>query len=211
MWFTRQSVRLRGYDYATAGVYFITVCAQDRAPRLAAIRGSETHLATEGEIAKRTWLELPKRFPTVELDEFIVMPNHIHGIVILNKQGGACPQMRPSPAPTYSAPPSTKNSRPRLGLIVGTFKSFSSARINREHGTRGPFWQRSYYEHIIRSGKSLDVIRRYIHDNPQRWSFDRENPNRSLSPANVSNSYWRGSPAKRAGLALPRAKHFKSF
>lgn len=186
MWFNRQSVRLRSYNYATAGVYFITVCTHDRAPRLASINASQIHLTTEGEVVNQIWFELPKHFPTIELDEFIVMPNHIHGILILNKLAVTFPRMQPSPATTEFASQSTKNLHPTLGVVIGTFKSLSSTRINREQKTRSRVWQRNFYEHIIRSAKSLDDIRRYIHYNPQRWSFDRENPDRCVPAATVS-------------------------
>jgi REP element-mobilizing transposase RayT len=180
--FNRRSIRLSGYDYATAGVYFVTICTHKRALRLASICGSQIQLTAEGALVKQTWFELPLRFNTVELDEFIVMPNHIHGIIVLNKPDGA------SPAPTNSL----HNFRPALSSIVCAFKSLAVACLNRQFETRAPLWQRNYYEHVIRSGKSLDDIRRYIHDNPLRWSFDRENPDHKPCPSSAARPSARG-------------------
>jgi REP element-mobilizing transposase RayT len=115
-----------------------------------------------GRIAATAWNDLPAHYNNVELDCFIVMPNHIHGILMLHDVGAGL-----KPAPT----------RHGLPEIVRAFKTFSSRQINEPRKTVGvPLWQRNYYEHVIRSEESLNRIRRYILDNPAQWQFDRENP-----------------------------------
>ena len=125
------------------------------------------------------WHELPLEFPAISLDAFVVMPNHIHGIIIIEAGDGALPgdegdnlrHVRPDRLP--------ENER-RLMLLpkaMRYLKLNSAKRINNLRGVRyAPVWQRSYYEHIIRSEEELNRVRQYIHDNPDQWARDRENP-----------------------------------
>jgi len=118
-----------------------------------------------GKIVDKCWDDLPNHYPHIELDTFVIMPNHIHGIIMLHDDVGAGLK----PAPT----------RKRHGLpeIVRAFKTFSSRHINQIRDTTGtPVWQRNYYEHVIRDETSLNDIRQYIIDNPLRWENDEENP-----------------------------------
>ena len=123
------------------------------------------HLSDSGRVVWHCWNALPARFPFCAVDAFVVMPNHVHGIVVLNQgQKGAA-----SSAPT--------DARSGLGKIIRAFKSLSAIEVNRALRRRGaPVWQRNYFEHVVRAGEDLDEIRRYINDNPARWDFDRENP-----------------------------------
>ncbi len=160
----RTPLRLRKYDYAQAGAYFITVCTKDKEHLLGEITDGAMKENEFGTIARSCWEELPKHYRDIELDEFVVMPNHIHGIILnYNDDVGA----------THASP---LLKRPRLGDMVGSFKSAVTKRINEIRATPGAtIWQRNYYEHIIRNERGLNRIREYIHGNPLRWELDREN------------------------------------
>lgn len=121
-------------------------------------------LSPIGEIVRSEWITLPERFPRLVLDDFVIMPNHLHGVLaFVGHAGGA------SPSPT-------------LFEVIGAFKSISTIKVNRLLRRRGaPLWQRSYYEHIVRTGEDLRKIQRYILENPFMWSLDPENPNHKSS------------------------------
>jgi REP element-mobilizing transposase RayT len=148
----RRSIRAKRYDYATCGAYFVTICTDGRQPLLGEIRNGIVGLSEVGCMVQMVWNELPLRYPGVETDAFVVMPNHVHGIVMLAGSGQAR-----GPAPT-------------LPMVVHRFKSFTT----HQHGKA--LWQRNYFEHIVRNDRDLDRIREYIAVNPIRWSLDRENP-----------------------------------
>ncbi|HEU5423389.1 MAG TPA: transposase [Nitrolancea sp.] len=184
----RRTLRLKNYDYAEPAAYFVTIVTHDRACLFARLEADEMRLNQLGLVAAEVWLDLPTHYPHVELDEFVVMPNHLHGIITLLDQPdvsvdgtethlGELPgdggRAGFKPAPTGG----TVRRRQALPEIVRAFKTFSARRINLARGTRGtPVWQRGYYEHIIRNDASLDRIRQYILGNPAAWSNDRENP-----------------------------------
>lgn len=175
----RKSIRLRGYDYSQAGAYFITVCTKDRKELLGTIRDGKMRASPIGRIVQACWAALPTHYPNVQLDAFVVMPNHVHGIIVIldddpnRKQVGE--GLRPSPTGK------TRN-RPPLSEIVRAFKSFSARRINEQTARGGEsFWQRGYYDHIIRHERSLERIRDYILTNPLRWQYDRENTSRVIT------------------------------
>ena len=169
----RRSIRLRGYDYAQAGAYFVTICTRNRECLLGDVEEGEMHLSEFGRLAQTTWEDLPRHYPHVRLDAWIVMPNHVHGIIVLTDVDDTPVGAGFKPAPTNNA----GSSRHGLPEIVRAFKTFSSRRINAARSAVGaPFWQRNYYEHIIRNDESLNRIRQYIEDNPARWHEDPENP-----------------------------------
>lgn len=155
----RQSTRLRGYDYSSAGAYFITICTHQRECIFGEIVDEVIRPNAWGEIVATCWHEIAQHFPTVELDAFVLMPNHVHGIVVI------------------VAPPSQPSPIPKLGQIIAYFKYQSTKRINllRDQASV-PIWQRNYYDRIIRDDKALDAIREYIAANPIRWALDKENP-----------------------------------
>jgi putative transposase len=154
----RRSIRLAGYDYSQAGGYFITICSHNRALLLEDERVQH--------VVRSAWQDLPARFPTIALDEFTVMPNHIHGIILL--RGAA------SSAQTLQG---AASSAPTLGRVVRAFKSISAIEANEIlHRSGQPFWQRNYYEHIIRDEDELHALRQYIRDNPVNWKTDADNP-----------------------------------
>ena len=177
----RRSIRLKDYDYSQAGAYFVTVCTHGQECLFGEIEDGIMCLNPLGLIVRACWDNLPNHYPNVELDAFTVMPNHVHGIVVLADPGVGARLPRPNeslrPDRAGEPCPYTRIVTPALGHIVAYFKYQSAKRINRLRGTAGfRVWQRNYYEHIIRSQKSLDAIRRYIEDNPIQWPFDPENP-----------------------------------
>ncbi len=128
----------------------------------------QMHLHAAGREAGQCWLQIPRHFPNVELDEFVVMPNHVHGILVLSR-GAAC---RAPTVERFGQPVSGS-----LPTVIRSFKSAVTQRSNALHGTPGAsVWQRNYYEHVIRDEASLQGMREYIANNPLQWALDRENP-----------------------------------
>ena len=166
----RRSIRLSGYDYRQAGAYFITVCTHNRTMLFGDVVNDEMRLSEAGRIAEEIWQEIPDHFGNVVIDAFVVMPNHIHGIiVIMDDHVGA---RHASPLHRTRQP-----SQPTLGTIVGSYKSAVSKQINKHRSTPGaPVWQRNYYEHIIRNEAALHNVRHYIVNNPAKWADDPNNP-----------------------------------
>jgi len=163
----RRSLRLKGYDYSQAGAYFVTICTRGRACLFGEIVEGEMRLNECGQAVAWTWHDLPNHVANAELDAFVVMPNHVHGIIVLTD----------APVGAGSEPAPTTMKRHALPEIIRQFKAFSARRINQRRETTGlPLWQRNYYEHVIRNDESLRRIRQYIADNPARWALDRENP-----------------------------------
>ena len=174
----RRSIRIKGYDYTRPGAYFVTICTHNRAFLFGEVTNGKMHLNAFGHIVESCWHDLPNHYPNLLLDAFTVMPNHVHGIVIITDVGVGAGL---KPAPTNAIYTNTQSNRPteRHGLpeVVRAFKTFSSRRINAMRGTpRTPVWQRNYYEHVVRNEEALKRIREYIATNPLRWEFDRENP-----------------------------------
>ena len=172
----RRSIRLKGYDYSQAGMYFITICCQDMICRFGKIADGEMILNELGMIAYNEWLKLPERFPNFELDVFQIMPNHIHGIVALvgaplagapNDVGIQCTGAGASPAPTAAT----------VGDIIGAYKSLVSNNCLKIYKSKneimGKLLQRNYYEHIIRNEPSCKTISYYIINNPSNWKDDK--------------------------------------
>lgn len=189
----RRSIRLKGYDYTQLGAYFITIVTYDRAHVFGAVVDGEMRLNNAGRIADQCWRDIPAHFPHVALDAFVMMPNHVHGILWIaadDDDAGArhvgARHAAPLPdaaAPTDVAPPRMEQfGKPVPGsipTIVRSFKSAVTKHINEGRQTPGaPVWQRNYYEHIIRDDRALNAIRRYIAENPLRWHLDRENAQR---------------------------------
>jgi len=169
----RRSIRLAGYNYKQSGAYFVTIVTQNRTCLLGDITAGEIVLSDTGQIAQASWNGLSSRFPVVSLDFFVVMPNHIHGIIIVG-----APLIAPNSTPHNNVSifrEGAMNRAPTLGEIVRAYKA-ASARMIRQTVNPDFAWQRNYYEHIIRGEESLNRIRQYILENPSRWSIDRENP-----------------------------------
>lgn len=191
----RQSIRLKGCDYSQAGMYFITICTQHRERAFGEISAGEMRLNDAGRMVWSVWQALPDWFPAIMLDAFIVMPDHIHGIIAITNptaqpaSSTGEPRVRPpddttAPAPSTGEPrvrPPSLTTQPRgtlpgtLGRIVQAFKSISTHEYTlgvKEHGWPsfpGKLWHRNYHERIIRDEEALTSIRNYITTNPARW------------------------------------------
>ncbi len=196
--FHRQSIRLKGYDYTRAGEYYVTVCTQDRMHLFGEVTDERMMLNALGTVVQRCWDAIPEHMPMVVLDECIVMPNHMHGIIVITGQAdvpppvgaGNFPPLRgvePDPtepppddpvgAGNFPPPPIAIMVKNSLGHIMQTFKAAVSRQVYRDgllpRGTS--VWQRGYYEHIIRNQAEWMRIADYIHDNPANWEKDRFN------------------------------------
>jgi putative transposase len=172
--YKRRSMRLKSYDYTQAGAYFVTICTQKRHCLFGDIVETEMRLNNAGQMVWTVWDELSVHYSNIELDGFVIMPNHVHAIVILVGVGPHAYPDRGQPqgvAPTLSLPD-----------VVHRFKTLTTKRYAdgvKQSGWlpfSGRLWQRNYFEHVIRSEQSLNRIREYILNNPARWGFDPENP-----------------------------------
>jgi len=182
----RRATRLPGFDYTTPGAYFVTVCAHDRACLFGDVVDGVMRVNDYGEIVQQTWDALPAHFPHVALDQFVIMPNHAHGIIVLNDNDAVGAAFRRPHNrvlhhhPGGGTPPLR---RPSLGHVVGYFKYQSTKRINLlRHAPAQPVWQRNYYEHVIRNDADLAAIRDYIAGNPARWADDDHDLGHPASP-----------------------------
>jgi REP element-mobilizing transposase RayT len=177
----RKSIRLGGYDYSLAGAYFVTICTHARRCILGSVVAKSLELTSAGEIVRAVWNSLPQRFPRVVLDEFVIMPNHVHAVLGFVGEGLAPPAVSSAgtPTTTMTAPVALPRNH-SLPDVVGAFKSISTIQVNRLLQRKGaPLWQRSFYEHIVRKGEDLRKIQQYILENPLNWALDAENPNRN--------------------------------
>jgi REP-associated tyrosine transposase len=162
----RRSIRLSGYDYTQPGAYFVTICTRQRECTLGVVQDQTVILSPSGQIAKQCWNALASHFLFLNLDAFVIMPNHLHGIIVIthseqSKSETAIPVRPSSPKGTQSD---------SLSAILQNFKSVSTRKINQVHQNRGAtVWQRGYYERVIRDDTELSRIRQYIETNPNRW------------------------------------------
>ena len=143
----RRSIRLPGYDYSSQGYYFVTICVQGRRPLLGEVVDGVMRLNAYGRIVDAAWRLVGENYDHVELDEFVIIPDHMHAIMQLNQHGG----------------------KP-VGRLIGAFKTTSTKKINllrRSPGLR--FWQRNYYERVVRDMASLNEIREYMENNPRKY------------------------------------------
>lgn len=173
----RHSIRLKGYDYSSNGAYFVTICTQNREMLFGSVDSMPVgvdpcvnpldpcmQLNDVGKMVNDWWLRISDKFAAVELDIFQIMPNHIHGIILINKPGGQ-----------------THRSAPTIGTIIQWFKTMTTNNYinNIKKCNWMPFdkriWQRNYFEHIIRNEKDFDKISWYIENNPAMWDRDRNN------------------------------------
>ena len=185
----RRSIRLKGYDYSQEGAYYVTIVTWQREFLFGNIVNQEMMLSPYGEIVQKWWEEIPVHFPNVETGAFVIMPNHVHGIIyIFEERRGTVPVPDDDGENTISqnnkmsgviqggeTPPLRI---PTLGQIVAYFKYQSTKEMNKidNTGTITKFWQRNYYEHIIRNETDLQNKTDYIESNPLLWDEDDENP-----------------------------------
>ena len=191
----RRSIRLPGFDYTQQGAYFVTICTLRGRCLFGEVEDGDVVWNDSGRMVEAHWRAIPEHFRQVRLDAFVVMPNHIHGIILLpdgigDPDDGVMGSVDDIPvesqvivaqrrATTRVAP-----TKPSLAAVVGAFKSCTTVEYIRRAKTlgwarfSGKLWQRNYYEHIIRDDEALDRIRQYIAENPIRWADDLENPAR---------------------------------
>jgi putative transposase len=178
----RRSVRFKGYNYSQAGAYFITVCVHNRECIFGKIVNGKMILNEFGDIVAGEWIKSAEIRDEIELDEWVVMPNHFHGIAIivgvLQRTGRGDRPVAPTSTelqtPITPAGPTKKS----IGALMAGFKSAVTKRINKIRKTPGAkLWQRNFYEHIIRNENEINRIRQYIINNPIEWGSDRNNLN----------------------------------
>lgn len=162
----RRSPRLQGYDYAQEGAYFVTICAHDRACLFGAVIDDVMVLNRAGSIAYEELTRIPRHWDdTVDIDVFVVMPNHIHAIILIVGT--------PFSASTTNIHTDAQKRVPTLGQIVGNYKSGVTRRIHEQcSGLAGRVWQSRYHDHIIRCPADLHRIQAYVINNPARWQAD---------------------------------------
>ena len=190
----RRSIRLEGYDYSQAGAYFVTICIKNKENSLGKIIDGEMFLSGIGRIAEECWNKIPTHYPCVQLDKYVIMPNHIHGIIRIIDDVGAEDFQPLRPHTQKNINMGIKNFQPlhqpqskinqyqkiipqSLGSIVRGFKIGVTKWCNHQKYKHFAF-QRNYHEYIVRNENELNRIREYIINNPLQWQFDRENPDR---------------------------------
>ena len=192
----RRTIRLKDYDYSSQGPYFVTICVQERECLFGEIADCEMRLTDAGRMVESSWRELFNKYPLIDIDSFVVMPNHFHGIVLLNdgrgescirplsagdqRRGESC--IRPVNQGDHKDRPYSGTREHSLGRILQAFKSMTTVEYIRgvQQSNWRPFpgrlWQRNYYERIIRNEAELDAARKYITENPTKWEEDNEYP-----------------------------------
>ncbi len=159
----RKSIRLKDYDYSQPGYYFVTICAANQECIFGTIIAEQMQLTPSGDIVSQCWRSLPGHVNTLKTDAFVVMPNHIHGILAITD--------------TLEGTATTPPRKWSLGQIVAYYKYESTKLANQSSASAARrLWQPSYYEHVVRNEKDLDRIREYIINNPLQWALDEENP-----------------------------------
>ncbi len=167
----RHSLRLEDYDYSQEGAYFVTICTHNKA-----LLFEKKKIRA---IAEQCWIEIPNHFPNVQLDEWIIMPNHLHGIVFIALRRGV--QLNaPTIRITNNRFSTISPQRNKLAIIMRTYKAAVTTRCRRA-GHLDFRWQRNYYEHVIRNEHDLNDIRQYTLDNPVKWNVDENNPDRQMN------------------------------
>ena len=177
----RRSIRLPAFDYAGPGAYFVTLVTEYRACIFGTITNDSMALSPQGIIADACWRAIPEHFAHVELGGYVVMPNHIHGIILLSERETAKPShvgathwVAPTSGERLPTRP-TGPARGSLGAILGAYKMAVTRQIVAQFGGVSRIWQRNYYEHVIRDDEDWNRIQRYIAENVANWSRDEEN------------------------------------
>ncbi len=199
----RKLTRLKGYDYSQSGYYFVTICTKDREEWFGRVDGGEMRLNEFGKIASNFWAEIAVHFMYVGTDEFSVMPNHVHGILIIQEDmvGNAYMRSYQMNAFMHSLQNRTKM---LLSKIVQQYKASVTRKINSLEGGFHFGWQKSFYDHVIRNDRSLDNLRQYVANNPMKWEFDIENK-KGNSPHKNCVDYYSEIIGKKAGNAYMRS------
>jgi len=169
----RKRIRLRYFDYRRTGLYFVTICTNDRRSTLGTIRDGKVDLSPLGTLADTFWKSIPEHSPYVELNLHVIMPNHVHGLVAIDA--------KTEPSESKRKPGELRPGS--LGVVIGGFKA-AVTRAARADGIIGgdPVWQRGFWEHIVRGPEALERTQRYIVENPLRWPCDSQNRDRCARP-----------------------------
>ncbi|PZV26802.1 MAG: transposase [Snowella sp.] len=172
----RRSIRLKGFDYSSDGAYFLTICVQNRECLFGEIQKEKMILNDYGKIVREIWEDLLTTIVDIDLDEYVIMPNHFHAILVIDKS---------LESTNFYGSLNVNNDKERrkmiLSKVVGKFKMLTAKAINQMRGNEGKFWQRNYYETVIRSEEDLNRIREYIINNPMQWELDDNHPNYMLT------------------------------
>ena len=179
--YRHKSIRLKGYDYTQQGAYFVTICTQDKKLLFSQIVDGNIILSEFGKIIENEWVKTGQIRKNVIIDEYVIMPNHLHGIIIIendyyNRRGTLmrADDCTPMCAKTESFGKPVSGSLP---TIVRGFKSTTTKQINKSRNIpEMSLWQRNYYEHVVRNDDDLSETREYIINNPLKWELDKENP-----------------------------------
>jgi len=168
----RRSIRLPGYDYSKAGAYFLTICAHEKQQLFGKVEDGNTVLNDAGRIVNSEWLKTGKIRIGIELDDWVVMPNHFHGILVFTECGETGTARRAPTDRLFGKPVPGS-----LPTVVRSFKSAVTKRINQIRQKPGmPVWQRNYWDRVIRDASELDRLREYIQVNPAQWETDQLYP-----------------------------------
>ena len=163
----RRSLRIKHFDYSTPGAYFVTICTYKKRCLLSKVVENNIIQTEIGNIVEFQWKRTADIRKEISLDAYIIMPNHLHGIIFISKEGTA----RRAPTEEFGKPVSGS-----IPTIVRSFKSAATKAVNSIRNSSGePFWQRNYYEHVIRNEHEFNQKRDYIISNPSRWNEDNEN------------------------------------
>ena len=174
----RKKIRLEDYDHSKSGYYFVTICTKNRIQVFGSVKEGRMNLHGYGEIVKECWYDLPKHYLNCSLDSFGIMPNHVHGIIVIDSRDIVGNGSKPFP--THG-----------LSEIARGFKTFSSRRINEKLKDGRRFeWQKSFYDHVIKNEKSPENLRRYIMYNPLKWELDTENRTSTLGLGKTCKDYY---------------------
>ena len=205
----RRLMRLKGYDYSQSGYYFVTICTKDKEEWFGRVDGGEMRLNEFGKIASNFWAEIAAHFKYVSIDAFSVMPNHVHGILIIEENmarkmvGNADLRSDQRNAFMHSLQDRTKM---LLSKIIQQYKASVTRKINSLEDGLNFGWQKSFYDHVIRNDRSLDNLRRYIINNPLKWELDIENK-KGNSPYKNCVDYYGEVVGKMVGNAYMRSLH----
>ncbi len=161
---TNKPMRLPHFNYAWPNQFFITICTQYRNHLFGEVKQGIMHLSEFGNISHRCWQEIPDHFPEIEIDEFVIMPDHIHGILLFGSTNN-----QPAVLGRHACQKEILPQHQKLSVIVGSFKSVVSKRIRSMDPHLHQIWQKSFYDKLIRTDKQLALVRRYIKNNPQNW------------------------------------------
>ena len=190
----RKSNRLKHYNYSENGYYYITTCTKDKMPYFGDVKDEKMVLNQNGNVAQYYWQEIPNHYENLQLDEYIIMPNHLHGIIIISNSkrtergteqrtermtGQRTERMTEQRTERCSVPTSenicTVKIAGLLSTVVRTYKTFVTRVLRNKFQIPEFSWQRSFYDHIIRDENSLNKIREYIITNPLRWDLKNKN------------------------------------